>query len=263
MVRICKKNIYDEAELSVDFSQRHYFQMLIVLEDQVVIVSPFLIRHSIGLYSSSLLALLEFFRLCPVVVAILKRAQILVADIWACCGGEGLGEFTDIDELTAFADYRIPQSLLWLGVLEYSEDLVKALQNGKLYMLLQRRFNRTVNRLKLDQKLGTVEVAAVSLTSSVSEVDVASFERLQRQATDGIVRAVCRLAYGVLASVRGTVVVNAALRWFSFPGETLANGDRREVEIRGCTLWAIEVIMLRLLLSPIVGDSCVALVRNI
>lgn len=54
-----------------------------------------------------------------------KRAQILVADLWACFQGrEGSpGDFHDIDRLTAFADYRIPQMLHTLGVLSYSPPL--------------------------------------------------------------------------------------------------------------------------------------------
>jgi hypothetical protein len=39
-------------------------------------------------------------------VCLYKRAQILVADIWACFEGQGYGEFNDIDEITMFADYR-------------------------------------------------------------------------------------------------------------------------------------------------------------
>jgi hypothetical protein len=39
-------------------------------------------------------------------VAIYKRAQILIGDIWACFHGEGLGYFSDIDTITMFADYR-------------------------------------------------------------------------------------------------------------------------------------------------------------
>lgn len=66
-------------------------------------------------------------------VAIYKRAQILVADIWACCGGRGLGAFDDIECLTAFADYRIPQVLGWFGVLEYSEPLLELLQSDHLF----------------------------------------------------------------------------------------------------------------------------------
>lgn len=64
------------------------------------------------------------------VVAIYKRAQILVADIWACCGGRGIGTFKDIDMLTAFADYRIPQALVWFGVLQYSDHLTQLLWAG-------------------------------------------------------------------------------------------------------------------------------------
>jgi hypothetical protein len=41
-----------------------------------------------------------------ILVALYKRAQILIADTWACCGGKGLGEFHDIDAITMFADYR-------------------------------------------------------------------------------------------------------------------------------------------------------------
>lgn len=38
-----------------------------------------------------------------------KRAQILVADLWACFEAKGLGAFYDIDQITMFADYRVPQ----------------------------------------------------------------------------------------------------------------------------------------------------------
>ena len=36
-------------------------------------------------------------------VAFHKRAQILVADLWACFDGEGYGHFSDIDQITMFA----------------------------------------------------------------------------------------------------------------------------------------------------------------
>lgn len=72
-------------------------------------------------------------------VSFYKRAQILVADIWACFQDEGLGNFTDIDEITMFADYRVPQSLLYFHVLEYKDELTKVLksntllENGNMY----------------------------------------------------------------------------------------------------------------------------------
>lgn len=56
-------------------------------------------------------------------VRFLKRAQILVADIWACFQGEGYGAFRDIDKITMFADYRIPQILNTMGCVFYSPVL--------------------------------------------------------------------------------------------------------------------------------------------
>lgn len=63
-------------------------------------------------------------------VCIYKRAQILIADLWACFEGKGWGEFTDIDSLTMFADYRVPQILVHLGILEYSPRLMDLLNKG-------------------------------------------------------------------------------------------------------------------------------------
>lgn len=52
-----------------------------------------------------------------------KRAQILAADLHGAFGGQGLGAFDDLDVLTAFADYKVPQVLRRLGVLVYDETL--------------------------------------------------------------------------------------------------------------------------------------------
>jgi hypothetical protein len=55
-----------------------------------------------------------------------KRAQILVGDIAGGLAGSPLGEFHDLDRLTAFADYKVPQMLRHLGILRYSPDLANA-----------------------------------------------------------------------------------------------------------------------------------------
>jgi hypothetical protein len=52
-----------------------------------------------------------------------KRAQILAADLHGALNGTGWGRFTDIDQLTAFADYKLPQVLRHLGVLHYAAAL--------------------------------------------------------------------------------------------------------------------------------------------
>lgn len=67
-------------------------------------------------------------------VSLYKRAQILVADVWACFHGQGVGYFEDIDEITMFADYRVPQSLLYFGVFEYSQELLDKLKNETMLM---------------------------------------------------------------------------------------------------------------------------------
>ncbi|KZC06590.1 PREDICTED: UPF0553 protein C9orf64 homolog [Dufourea novaeangliae] len=61
-------------------------------------------------------------------VSFYKRAQILVGDIWACFKGEGFGKFHDIDYITMFADYRVPQVLLHFGAIRYSNPFMSRLQ---------------------------------------------------------------------------------------------------------------------------------------
>ncbi|CEJ58063.1 hypothetical protein PMG11_06734 [Penicillium brasilianum] len=64
-------------------------------------------------------------------VRLYKRAQILVADLWACFNGEDFGEFHDIDKITMFADYRIPQMLHQLGCMRYSPSLESHIRSLK------------------------------------------------------------------------------------------------------------------------------------
>lgn len=63
-------------------------------------------------------------------VFFLKRAQILVADLWACFENQGYGRFETVDFITIFADYRIPQLLSHMGVLVYSNELANKLELG-------------------------------------------------------------------------------------------------------------------------------------
>uniref|UniRef100_A0A0B7A0U7 Queuosine 5'-phosphate N-glycosylase/hydrolase n=2 Tax=Arion vulgaris TaxID=1028688 RepID=A0A0B7A0U7_9EUPU len=66
-------------------------------------------------------------------VGLYKRAQILIGDIWGSCEGRGLGEFHDFDTITMFADYRIPQALVYFKVLKYSDHLWNKLRQGYLF----------------------------------------------------------------------------------------------------------------------------------
>jgi hypothetical protein len=64
-------------------------------------------------------------------IRLYKRAQILPADLYGAFGGAGIGAFHDVDRLTAFADYKVPQVLEALGVLTYAPALAARLEAGE------------------------------------------------------------------------------------------------------------------------------------
>lgn len=61
-----------------------------------------------------------------------KRAQILVADLHGAFDGQGPGAFHDMETLTAFADYKVPQVLRRFGILRYVPDLQQKIVNNGL-----------------------------------------------------------------------------------------------------------------------------------
>lgn len=56
-------------------------------------------------------------------VCLYKRAQIFCADVYGTFKGQGWGKFHDVDQLTAFADYKLPQLLRAHNVLHYEPSL--------------------------------------------------------------------------------------------------------------------------------------------
>ncbi|XP_028821172.1 queuosine 5'-phosphate N-glycosylase/hydrolase [Denticeps clupeoides] len=68
-----------------------------------------------------------------------KRAQILVADFWGIMEARGDAHVLNLDHLTMFADYRVPQALVHLGALRYSDQLMEALKKGELLRSGERR----------------------------------------------------------------------------------------------------------------------------
>jgi len=58
-----------------------------------------------------------------------KLAQILAYDLFGEFGGKGPGRFGNIGELTAFADYKLPQGLRKLGILQYSNSLKEKIKS--------------------------------------------------------------------------------------------------------------------------------------
>jgi hypothetical protein len=66
------------------------------------------------------------------VVRFYKRAQLCVADIHGTFAGEKWGRLSDLERLTVFADYKVPQVLRREGVLVYSPDLAARIDRMEL-----------------------------------------------------------------------------------------------------------------------------------
>ncbi len=61
-----------------------------------------------------------------------KRAQILVADIHSAFTGQKWGAFADLNALTIFADYKLPQVLRHYNVISYYTTLAQRIDNQEL-----------------------------------------------------------------------------------------------------------------------------------
>jgi len=69
-----------------------------------------------------------------------KRAQLLISDIYRVFKGKSYGDLKNIDQLTAFADYKIPQILRKLEILEYASDLAFKVD------IIKFRFQQVLNK---------------------------------------------------------------------------------------------------------------------
>lgn len=92
--------------------------------------------HGSAASMASLLVEMPFFRDVSthgeLEVPLLKRAQIVSADLHRAFGGVGPGRFDDLDRLTAFADNLVPHVLRVDGVLSYADDLLDRIEAGEL-----------------------------------------------------------------------------------------------------------------------------------
>lgn len=57
-----------------------------------------------------------------------------MADFWGIMEARGEGHIPNLDYLTMFADYRVPQGLVHLGALRYSDALMETLKKGLLHL---------------------------------------------------------------------------------------------------------------------------------
>jgi hypothetical protein len=61
----------------------------------------------------------------------MKRAQICALDLSIAWSTHDFGALTGIEELSAFADYRVPQALRHLGIIALNPDLAEAIDKGR------------------------------------------------------------------------------------------------------------------------------------
>ncbi len=61
-----------------------------------------------------------------------KRAQLCVADIHGTFAGQQWGQLSDLEHLTVFADYKVPQILRREGILDYTPDLAARIDRLEL-----------------------------------------------------------------------------------------------------------------------------------
>jgi hypothetical protein len=62
----------------------------------------------------------------------LKRAQIFASDLYYSMQGQAFGKFRNMDALTIFSDYKLPQLLEAEGVLRYTEELKTKIKDEEL-----------------------------------------------------------------------------------------------------------------------------------
>lgn len=65
------------------------------------------------------------------IVYLMKRAQICPLDISACWQAHGHPGLSGLDELTAFADYRVPQALRHLGIIQFEPELAETVDRDE------------------------------------------------------------------------------------------------------------------------------------
>jgi hypothetical protein len=77
------------------------------------------------LLAKRLLSFQDTTQYCGHSVSFYKRAQIFAADLYGAFEGKQWGSFSDMDKLTAFADYKLPQVLRHLGIMRYEKALAQ------------------------------------------------------------------------------------------------------------------------------------------
>ena len=152
--------------------------------------------------------------------------------------GKGLGAFPDIGELTMFADYRVPVVLRQLDILQYSPELAHKVLHHCCCTL--------------------VCATCQGVIKSYQECELELFrfisERYAVAAREHRALLLCLLCLhpcdtqGCLTSTSEHLIhLDAGITFSQVDDRVeLPAGSEEEVEIRACTVWAVEQIMIAL-----------------
>ncbi|MBW1975422.1 MAG: queuosine salvage family protein [Deltaproteobacteria bacterium] len=100
-----------------------------------------------------------------------KRAQIFASDLWKAFSGNEWGQFYDVKNLTAFADYKVPQVLRHLEVIRYSENLAELVDNRVILQAGSRQEVEIRAATIQAVELIKLELARRNLRLSSAEID--------------------------------------------------------------------------------------------
>jgi len=84
----------------------------------------------VGLLVENLPSFRDVADYCGTKIYFYKRAQIFAADLYGAFAGKDWGYFKDMEKLTAFADYKLPQVLRHVGILQYSPSMEHKVDQG-------------------------------------------------------------------------------------------------------------------------------------
>jgi len=101
-----------------------FTNVITAAEGNAVKLAQLITRHFSSFHDVAL------YRSLP--VSFYKRAQLCVSDIQSAFKGQSWGRITAMDQLTAFADYKVPQALRHFGILDYAPELARHVDSQKL-----------------------------------------------------------------------------------------------------------------------------------
>jgi hypothetical protein len=116
-------------------------------------------------------------------VPIYKRAQITVSHLARVFDNTGLGHFTDVRDLTAFADNLVPHTLRMNGVLLYDDELAVRIAREDLFVAGE----------PAEVEIRTAALTAIEIMSRASGVTAAAIDnQLWLRGQDPAIKAVPR-----------------------------------------------------------------------